>query len=289
MERRTRRRLSGMIVAFALATAGAIGLARGSAGPAEQRGVFALLGGRPQIVSEFWAVHGAGLTATLKIRQFQLDGTTPIRNYDVDMQRIIHLIIVRDDFATFAHLHPSFDATTGAFSQPFAKAPNHRYYVYADTTPHGLGQQVFRFTIESDGALPASPKTFTASPAGVTVAPYTLRLASTTLTANQPQSVSLTVLKGGQPAHDLGTYLGAAAHAVFINTSTLAYVHVHPAVRGAGDAAMGMQMNMATTARAGPMMQMDLPALPAGTYKTWIQFRGANDVIYTAPFTIRVR
>jgi len=278
-----------MLLAFALASAGAIGLARGSAGPAEQRGVFALLGGRPQIVSEFWAVHGAGLTATLKIRQFQLDGTTPIRNYDVDMQRLMHLIIVRDDFAAFAHLHPSFDTTTGTFAQSFTKAPNHRYFVYADTVPLGIGQQVFRFAIESDGAPAASPKTFTASPAGVTVAPYTLVLSSTTLTANQPQSVGLTVLKAGQPARDLGTYLGAAAHAVFINTSTLAYVHVHPMVRGAGGAAMDMQMNLATSGQAGPLMQMDLPPLPAGTYKAWIQFRGANDVIYTVPFTIRAR
>jgi hypothetical protein len=289
VERRTRRRLSGMLLAFALAPAGVIGLARGSVGPAEQRGLYALLGGRPRIVSEFWAVHGAGLTATLKIRQFQVDGTTPIRNYDVDMQRLMHLIIVRDDFSTFAHLHPSFDTTTGTFANSFTKAPNHRYFVYADTTPRGLGQQVFRFTIESDGALAASPKTFTASPASVTVAPYTLRLTSTTLTANQRQSVSLTVLKAGQPARDLGTYLGAAAHAVLINTSTLAYVHVHPVVRGAGDVAMGTQMNMATSAQAGPAMQMDLPALPAGTYKAWIQFRGANDVVYTAPFTIRAR
>jgi hypothetical protein len=288
VERRTRRRLSGMLLAFGLATAGAIGLARASARPAQQRGAFALLGGRPQIVSEFWAVHGAGLTATLKIRQFQLDGTTPIRNYDVDMQRIIHLIVVRDDFATFAHLHPSFDTTTGTFAQSFTKSPNHRYFVYADTVPHGIGQQVFRFTIESDGAPAASPKTFTASPAGVTVAPYTLVLASTTLTANQPQSVGLTVSKAGQPARDPGTYLGAAAHAVFINTSTLAYVHVHPMVGGTGDAGMGT-MTMATSGQAGPRMRMDLPPLPAGTYKAWIQFRGANDVVYTAPFTIRVR
>lgn len=288
MERRTRR-LSGTLLAATLATAGAIGLARGAIGPAEQLGVFALLGGRPQVVSEFWAVHAAGLTATLKIRQFQLDGSTPIRNYDVDMQRLMHLIIVRDDFGSFAHLHPSFDATIGAFAQSFTKDPGHRYYVYADTVPRGIGQQVFRFTMESDGPFAASPRTFGASHGSVAVGPYTVVLAHTLLPANQSQSLDLTVLKAGAPARDLGTYLGAAAHVVFINTSTLTYVHVHPSVRGAAKMAMGTSMNTDVNSQAGPNMRMDLPALPAGTYKTWIQFRGANDTVYTAPFTVLAR
>jgi hypothetical protein len=287
VEGRARRRLSGILVGAALASACAIGCARAAVGPTEQRGIFALLSGTPKIVSEFWAEHAEGLNATLKIRQFRLDGATPIHNYDVDMQRIIHLIVVRDDFATFAHLHPSFDATTGTFSQPFAKVPNHRYYVYADTTPHGLGQQAFRFTIESDGPLATSQPSLRASATSVGVGAYTVALARTTLSSGAPQSVDLTILKGSQPAPDLGTYLGAAAHAVLIDTATLAYVHVHPALRGASDASMGATMNM--NGSSGPLLSLNLPALPAGTYKLWIQFTRAGNTVYTAPFTIRVR
>jgi hypothetical protein len=111
-------------------------------------------------------------------------------------------------------------------------------------------------------------------------------LAATTLPANQPKALNLTISQNGRPAHDLGTYLGGAAHVVFINTSTLAYVHIHPVVRAAESMSASM-MNM--KAEAGPFLQMMLPALPAGTYKLWIQFRGANDQVYTAPFTIRAR
>lgn len=286
MDGRTRRRLSGMLVAISFAIV-ALGIARASVGPAEQRGTFALLGGAPKIVSEFWAVRGTGLIATLKIRQFALDGTTPIRNYDVDMEKLIHLIVVRDDFATFAHLHPDFDATSGTFSQTFTKAPNHRYYVYADTTPHGVGQQVFRFTIESDGPLARSNSAFGPSQPKVVVGPYTAFLGRTTIVPNEAQSLRLTILKNGQPARDLGTYLGAAAHAVFINTSTLDYVHVHPSTSGA--AGMATAMNMTMSAQAGPIMQLDIPPLRAGTYKLWIEFRGANDAVYTAPFTMLAR
>lgn len=268
------------------ATLGAIcvaGAARASVGPAEQTGVFALLGGTPKIVSKCWAEDGAGLTATLTIRQFAVDGKTPILAYDVDMQMLMHLIVVRDDFATFAHLHPSFDTTSGTFWQPFTKAPNHRYYVYADTTPHGIGQQVFRFTIQSDGPPAKLRLSFPASAPAVAAGPYTVTLSTTVLRANRATELDVTITKDGRLADDLGTYLGAAAHAVFIGTSTLEYVHVHPSARGVENGAGGMEMEM-----AWPRLAMPVPPLPAGTYKLWIEFRGSGE-LYTAPFTMLSR
>ena len=287
MESGTHRRLSRMLFAATLGAICCVGVASASAGPIEQSGVFALLGGTPKIVSAFWADHASGLTATLRIRQFALDGKTPILAYDVDMQKLMHLIVVRDDFATFAHLHPVFDPTSGTFSQSFTKAPNHRYYVYADTTPHGVGQQVFRFTIESDGPQATSQPAVGASGRTAVAGPYTVTLGRTTLPANRAKNVNITILESGRPAHDLGTYLGAAAHAVFINTSTLAYVHLHPMLRGGASMDSTMAMNMSGS--AGPFMHMTVPALPDGIYKLWIQFSGANGNVYTVPFTLLSR
>jgi len=282
-----RGRLSGLVVTVALVMAYPWTAASASVGSTEQSGAFALLGGTPKIVSKFWAEHGNGLTATLKIRQFRLDGTTPILDYDVDMQRLMHVVIVRDDFATFDHLHPSFDATTGTFSQAFTKAPNHRYYVYADSTPHGIGQQVFRFVIESDGPIADSIPSLSASATTAVAGAYTVTVGRTTLPANSPLSLNVTIRKNAQPARDLKPYLGAAAHVVFISTSALAYVHVHPAVLGA--APMTMSNGMAMSGEAGPFLQAELPPLSAGAYKAWIQFMGANDALYTAGFTLVAR
>jgi hypothetical protein len=287
LESGTRRGLSGTLAAVTLAAVCAGGIARASVGPSEQSGVFALLGGTPKIASKFWAEHAAGLAATLKVRQYRLASGAPILDYDVDMERLIHLVVVRDDFATFAHLHPAFDTTTGTFSQRFTKAPNHRYYVYADTEPRGLGRQVFRFTIESDGPLANSRPPATASARAVIAGPYTVTLAQTTIPANEELHVRLTISEGGRPAHGLGTYLGAAAHAVFISTSTLEYVHVHPTTVGARSSMTSMAMGMGSP--AGPLMQMHVPPLSAGAYRLWVQFRGANDVVYTAAFTLLAR
>jgi hypothetical protein len=277
----TLRRVSGALAAVALAALAA-GVLRASVGPSEQRGIFALLGGTPKILSEFWAVQGTGLSATLQIRQLALDGKTPILNYDADMEKLIHLVVVRDDFATFAHLHPTFEATTGIFAQRFTKEPNHRYYVYADTVPRHLGQQVFRFTMESDGPAAAYKLATTPSSTSSLIAPYTVTLGRTTLAANQAQTLSITIFEGARPARNLGTYLGALAHAIFINISTLEYAHVHAMARGS-------TMSMGMPAQPSPFMQMTLPPFPAGTYKLWIQFRGARGLVYTAPFTILVR
>lgn len=293
MEGFTRRVMSGITIATGCAVLVAVGtssFARASVGPAEQTGTFALLGGTPQIVSRFWAEMGPGLTSTLKIQQFPIGSSKAILAYDVEMQRTMHMVVIRDDFATFAHLHPAFNTTTGTFDQSFTKEPNHRYYLYADTTPHGLSQQVFRFTMESDGALAQTKPSLTASALRATAGPYTVKLEKTTLAANLPQSLDVTILKGGHPAGDLGTYLGAASHAVFINATTLQYAHVHPEVLNGNHAdtngAMNMNMDMTGT---GPLQRMHLPALPPGTYKLWLQFRGGEYKLYTVPFTIVAR
>jgi hypothetical protein len=77
-----------------------------------------------------------------------------------------------------------------------------------------------------------------------------------------------------------------------INVQSLSYVHVHPSVRGAtGSAGMTMSpgTDMEMSGSAGPSMQMNLPSLPAGFYRLWIEFRGAGGKVFTAPFTLLVR
>ena len=251
-----------------------------------QKGAFALLGGTPKITSLARSIFSEG-DGTLIVRQFGPQMKI-LLEYDVDMEKLMHLIVVRDDFAEFMHLHPTFDAMTGAFTQAIKKSPYHRYYVYADSTPRGVGQQVFRFTLANDLPLTASSVSTVPSNPTVTVAPYTVALAATTLAANQAQLLTLNVSRDGAPANDLRPYLGAAAHTVFINVTTLQYVHLHPTVRGPAALQMSSGMSMAPAA-AGPAMQLNLPPLPAATYKLWIEFRGANNQVYTAPFTLLVR
>jgi len=290
VESPTRRRLSGML-AGVFACVCAASVAHAATGRAKESGIFALLSGTPKVSATLRVTDPAGLSGTLDIREFA-QGDKPILAYDIDMEHIMHMIIIRDDFATFDHVHPAFNATTGTFSQHFTKEPNHRYYVYADTTPRGFPQQVFRFTLDSVGPVEDDRPSLTPSDRTESAGPYSITLEKTLLPAQRQNTLDLTVLKSGAPAADLAPYLGAAAHVVFINTSTLEYVHIHPMLRDKNSrkTSMSSEMNMAMPmeGKSGPFMQMELPALPGGTYKVWIQFMG-DGKLYTVPFTLLAR
>ncbi|MBV8491465.1 MAG: hypothetical protein JO199_13140 [Candidatus Eremiobacteraeota bacterium] len=282
MEGRTRRRLIAPLLGLALL---------GAAGLPHQDGTFALLGGSQKIASRM-TVKQHGLSTTIKVHQFYHDGVTPILKYDPQFTKYMHVVVVSDDFSTFQHLHPDYNLQTGSFSTSFNQTAGHKYYVYADSDPHDLGQQVFRFTLQSDGPEATPHPSLAASATTAQAGPYTVILSETTIKANQPHTFALTVDKDGKAAGDLVPYLGAAAHCVFIGASSLQYVHVHPTLKGQS---MPDMSNMSTAeklehsinAEAGPHMQMTLPALPAGVYKAWVEFEAGPTIEkYDAPFTI---
>ncbi len=276
-----------------LARAGAAFVVAATLISAPIAGTFALLGGKPMVAAEMTATRLGG-PYTLDIVQTPLDGGKPITNYTLDMTKLMHLIIVSDDFTEFFHVHPAFDAKTGHFTIEQRLDPLHRYYAYADSQPTGMSQQVFRFTIQPGPNATNNVSPFKRpSPVTADAGPYTVTLAKTTLPANTMQMIDVNITRNGTPATDLKPYLGAAAHAVFINTSSLQYVHVHPMVQGAHASMSDMHMSMPMNddigmGKAGPKLMMHVPPLPAGIYRLWLQFQGGS-TLQVAAFTIVAR
>lgn len=274
------RTAAGLIVAALAATA-------------PVSGTFALLGGTQHTVARATLSHPRTNAVTIDVVQSLRAGGPAIRSYNMDMTKTMHLVAISDDFRQFAHEHPAFDPKTGHFRVTLTVDPAHAYNVYADSEPKGVGQQVFRIAIPADAHPAATMQPLppsTPSPTSVSAGPYAVKLAKTTLAAQTAQTISLDITKSGSPATDVQPYLGAAGHAVFINTATLEYVHVHPMVRGARDTMNMGSMDMDHSQGgpvAGPHLMMHVPALPVGTYKLWFQFRGAG-ALYVAPFTLAV-
>lgn|GEM_PF-58397 len=249
----------------------------------ETSGIFALRGGSPRIESRLVSTRAHG-TAQLDIAQYR--GTQLLTGYTAEQTKLMHLILVSDDFTAFLHLHPVLSA--GHFRISTALRSGQAYYLFADTTPAGLPQQVFRFTI---GGMPRSveaahPASDTVSDAGL----YHVVLSSARVVSNKPLNVTATISKGGRTVKDLSPYLGSIAHAVFVNTKTLDYVHVHPMANGESMAPgmqMGPQENLASGSRLSGKMNLALPPLAAGTYRMWLQF-ATPDGVRVAPFTITV-
>ncbi|HEY3676372.1 MAG TPA: hypothetical protein VGK84_10325, partial [Candidatus Tumulicola sp.] len=249
MEGSSHRRVSGWI-AWGLALAVAAPVA--ALATTWQNGTFALAGGTPQIVSKLAQVPSGGGTA-IKVKQFPIGSNTAIANYDVDMERTIHLITVRDDFATFEHSHPAFNTGTNAFVETLKTVAGHRYFVYVETKPKGMDDQVFRFNVGTSSVPTMGVMRPHFAPSAPTVAagPYSVTISETTIASSTAETLHISVNKDGHLASDLGLYLGAPAHCIFINTQTLEFVHLHAYVHQSS----GMLMQV-----AGSSMSLDVPS-----------------------------
>jgi hypothetical protein len=216
------------------------------------------------------------------------DDTQTLRQYELDMTQFMHLIIVSDDFRWFVHVHPHL-RRDGHFTivQRFPRPG--AYHLYADCDPTGVGQQVFRFDLAL-GATPAptASRDLLATGNVVHAGPYRVALSSTTIDAGSESHIRVHVTRDGKPAGDLHPYLGALAHAVFLNSADLTYVHVHPAAIGDTMAGMDMMPALSDREPSSPDMDLHVAVREPGTYELWLQFRG-GDALHVAPFVLTAR
>jgi hypothetical protein len=220
-----------------------------------QTGTFALFGGKPQVVSQVQLVgHNE-----LAIVQRSAASHATITKYVPTEGQDVHVVLVRDDFRSFSHVHPAA-AGHGVYRTQVALDAGHRFYAYVASQPQGFSPQVFRFVLQA-GAPPHHLDTSLAAPHTTSLAGhYAVHLDRDVLSRN-----------GGmlqvQIAHR------AALHGVLVNTSTLTYAHVDGALVTSGPCCT---------------YRMQMPHLARGVYRMWLQFNDGADSL-TAPFTIDVR
>lgn len=232
------------------------------------------------------AAPGSPLNERLDMWMTLPKSAAPIRSFQTEMTKKAHVIIVSDDFKTFLHIHPTL-APNGHFqiTQPFPAEGT--YQVYVDALPNDLNHQVFRFKLDVGHPSPPASRSLPSTGLGVQAGPYEVDLSSVRIHSGRMEMLDLNILKDGKPAKDLHPYLGASAHAVFLNAKDLSYVHVHPM----GADAMMMDMSkpmpdLPENASVSSDMMLHIALREPGTYKLWLQFKGANDKLYIAEFTV---
>ena len=250
------------------------------------KGEFALQGQTPQTDGYLKAtpVPGSLLREKLDLWTTEPGKALPIRSYQVEMTKKLHLVIVSADFKTFLHEHPVLQPDGHLTLIQKFPAPG-TYLLYADALPNQLNHQVFRYQLNI-GAPSSSDRKLPPSGMGVHVGPYEVDLSSVRLHTGMMSMLNVNILKDGKPAMDLHPYLGVPAHAVFLDAQDLSYVHTHP---------MGMDQMMADMTKEPPPMPENGPSpsemmlhvaiREAGSYKLWLQFRGGTQV-YVAEFSI---
>ena len=142
-----------LVAATLLSTVSPVGAA-----VVERPGVFALQGGTARVAMHLTVERGASpLDARLDVWATGPGSNAAITRYEVEHTKKIHLIVVSDDLGTFMHVHPAL--TGGHFIETLRVPRAALYHVFADVTPTGDGQQVFRFDVPfgSAGRTPVTP------------------------------------------------------------------------------------------------------------------------------------
>jgi cytochrome oxidase Cu insertion factor (SCO1/SenC/PrrC family) len=235
---------------------------------------------------------GRGLRRRFDLVEYDRTATQPIREYAMDMTKLLHLIVVSDDFRDFQHVHPVLQPN-GHFRLDLAFPRPGLYHLYADATPMGRTQSVFRFDagigagIGIGGAV-ARPSAVSRDE--VVAGPYTVRLSAVRVAARQDAPLLIAVQRGGLPALDLHPYLGAFAHVVALGISDLSYMHAHPmamqAMGIAGADPMGTPLPDNAAVPATMTVHLNFPR--PGRYALWVQFRGGQS-LYAAPFVVQAQ
>ena len=137
----------------------------------------------------------------------------PVRDFDLEHTKRMHVIVVRRDLTGFQHLHPTMRAD-GTWTVPLTLRAPGIYRVYADFAvdgePHTLAAD-----LTADGEVrsqPLPPASNTASVDGLIV---------------RRSGLDFNVTRAGKPVA-LEDYLGAKGHLVALREGDLAFLHVHP-------------------------------------------------------------
>ena len=242
-----------------------------------------------------------------------------VNDFEVEMTKKMHLIVVKNDLSWFNHVHPEFQGG-GKFTVTTALPSAGTYKIYADYTVKGVGQEVpqFEFATAGQTVMPAKVlivpdkmqgpwliNKFNAHPEsepdtkGGAVYEVALMPMPMPIVAGKDTMLHFQVRYAkGTPVKDLQPYLGAMGHCVILSSDTNSYLHSHPMSEGAdhdmskmnmegGMKMDGMKMDAPAPKSGGPDVMFHTNFPHAGLYKVWGQFQHKGKII-TANYVVNV-
>ena len=226
------------------------------------------------ITNAVWTTehNKAGEDTEIRIRIQNNEGR-PVNEFDIEHEKLLHLIVVSKDMSYFNHIHPEY-VGNGEFVITNRFPSGGTYKLIADFVPTG-GTKTTRMewvTIEGTAAAPIAliaDESHSKSVDGLDVA----------LENDHPEAgkdfelkFKLSDAETNEPVTDLEPYLGAVGHVVVLSGNTEKYLHVHPIDEDA----------------KGPEARFMTNFPHPGIYKLWAQFQREGKVI-TVPFVIEVK
>lgn len=192
-------------------------------------------------------VFPAGRPAPYVFRILGPDGDV-VRDFDVEHERRLHLIVAGRASGAFLHLHPQ-QLPDGSWTVPLALPARGSYRVFADFTTGGE-RRTLGVDIVGEGAAKIEIRR---------IRPYEIEL------RRDGERVEFHVKRDGKPV-ELEPYLGAGGHLVVLREGDLAYVHAHA---------------------EEDELAFDVPFPSEGRYRLHVQFK-VHGVVDTETFEVEV-
>ena len=190
---------------------------------------------------------------------------SPVRHFDRENTKLLHLIVVRTDLTGYEHVHPTL-GSDGTFTVQLHIPRPGTYRAIADFVVEGR-KYVLGTSLTAPGragSIPLPPPALESHADG-----YAVELERPAqLTAGHEAQLTFRISRHGRPVADLQPYLGSYGHLVALHIPELAYSHVHP--------------NGVDLASGAITFNTELPE--RGTYRLFLQFR-THDQVHTVAFT----
>jgi hypothetical protein len=208
----------------------------------------------------------------LTINITEKDGE-PINDFEINHEKLLHLIIVNHDLSFFNHIHPDFQGE-GKFTIETTFPTGGEYKVFADFLPSGGANETLSEWVEVEGEEGKHADIIADSSRIKEVNGKEIEL---TLSGVKPKeeitlSYNIRDAKTKEGINNLEPYLGAVGHVVILSADAESYLHVHPLDEKA----------------SGPIAEFATTFPQSGIYKIWGQFQH-NGEILTVPFVVDVK
>jgi hypothetical protein len=195
-----------------------------------------------------------------------------IDQFEINHEKLLHLIIISRDLSYFNHVHPEYKGN-GEFEIGNVFPMGGDYRLIADFKPSNASAmtKMTWLKVEGDQVQPV-PVVVDDNFVKVVDGKQVL-LSIDKLAAKEEITMKFTITDAvtGEPITDLEPYLGAIGHVVILSEDGEKYVHVH-AEEGQG---------------SGPEASFETTLPRSGIYKIWGQFQRDHQV-FTVSYVINV-
>ncbi len=217
---------------------------------------------------------------------FNADNGEQIKDFSINQEKLMHLIIINDELNYFDHVHPDFSDGTFSIDYTF---PNDGFYrLYTDFLPKDSTEQRFSFRVKvgtpSDTNVSILKDFKTENEVDNIKASLILPKNITSKNLSEGKEIigfKFTDAKTGADIKTIGKYLGAFGHLIMIRTEGYEYVHVHPK----------QTYTPIEGETSGPVVEFSPLGLygdvKPGIYKLYGQFMIENK-LYTFEFFVKV-